>query len=63
MSSPIRLLDGSIVYQACGDVVLIKDNIVTVNHYGIFLSKVDQAARASLSKVELEADELRRKQL
>lgn len=48
------------IYQASGDVVLIKGSSVTVAHYGVLGERVDNVARASLSPVEQEAGKLRK---
>lgn len=59
MSTPVKLPDDQLVYQACGDVVLIHRDVVIAMPYGVFGKDIDAAARKSLSDIEREGDRLR----
>lgn len=51
-----------VVYQAAGDVVVIRGDDVQFEPYGVFPTYFDQLARDSLTEIEREADRLRRGQ-
>jgi hypothetical protein len=59
MSEPV-LSENLLVYQACGEVIVIyPDGTFRAEHYGTLGDQIDQAARSSLSAIEQEGDRRR----
>lgn len=56
MNTLVNAHGGRTVYQACGDVVVVDHEQITVAHYGQLGAEIDAAAQASLSAVEKRAE-------